>query len=490
MRILAKSKSSWSRRVGSAGIAAGLAFLVACGPSREYTVEMRVEDGRLLRILTFSESGGSSASTDDHAAKPGGFADAPRPSQNLHDELDRLAAAYGGRAGEAVDKEWRFQGRFLGDLPGDLGGSGSFTRYVSPFGAASVYAERLRGDDNPIARLEAQARAVDRLVDYLIGWSGLAFRDHPALPKLRKFLDEDLRRDIKNLGLHGRQDGFLDGRSSEESATAFLVRSGLYLAERGYFEIGDLPRLSRGFEEDDQRATRRLVRDLFARRMEVEPESLVLFDDPQKLEASLNDYFVSTDEYRKLVVEWTVKQLSEPDLPRPEPWEALQAAMGAFTDTTLNFGRRDPVAVTLELPDKPLRTNGRWEGGRVIWSETIERDGDHPAFTPALLHAVWVEPEGEGQRRRFGEVLVTGETLFQFCFRWQALSEVEQDRFRESLGRLPSPEQLKKRFDELRASSTKPGPSGEAEIDAEAFSKRALEEILSLLPDNPFEPKR
>ncbi len=397
-----------------------------------------------------------------------------------------MAAVYGVEAKPQTGDELHFEGRFSGALPNDLGGAGSFTRYSSPLGKSFVYVERLRGDDNPLKRLEERLQAVDVWVDHTVAWSEKAFGGDASYPKLRRFLHEDLRRDIKNLGLHGLKDGVLDQNLNEKSLTSFLFLVGLFLAERGYFKVADLPRIVRVLEEDDERAVSRLVIDLLARRAGMDRADLALLEQPDELNASIEAYLRGAPEYKQLVVDWTAKKRTDPHLPKPDPGDVLGSATETLMAAFPIFMQKDPVNVSIAVPDKPLVTNGDWDGERIRWEHSIERSGTNTVSTPAVFHAAWCKPNEILQKRHFGDAVLTGESLFQFCLRYEAFTDDERRRFREGLAKLPPVDEMKRRFAEIREKHTTLDNDGAPKFDEALFSKAAFAEFISLMPTTPF----
>ena len=187
-----------------------LCFGPFCGCDEyEYTIRMEPDGERISRQIVCSEN-------------------AP------DDVRKRLAELYDNQ----IDKN-TFEGSFGHTLPKDIGGNGSYVHLKNPMGSTYIYVERLRGKDTQALEIEEAFGQVNRLIDLLIDWLRIELGENPNFDKLRKFCDETLREDIKNLSLYS----WVGGRVSDDSDEAF-ARILLYLYERDYFTLDDISRFS------------------------------------------------------------------------------------------------------------------------------------------------------------------------------------------------------------------------------------------------------
>jgi len=76
----------------------------------------------------------------------------------------------------------------------------------------------------------------------VIGWTRAEFGRERGYKKLRNFLDEDFRHDLKNAGLY-YQFGAAITLSDTNAPEEFMARFGQYLLERGYLRFSDVPEL-------------------------------------------------------------------------------------------------------------------------------------------------------------------------------------------------------------------------------------------------------
>jgi hypothetical protein len=194
-----------------------------------YEIEIRPAGDGFSRQLTCWHVGGEK----DREVRPLG-------SQ----EIARLAKLYAAQKTIEGGKKDVFTGRFAGNTPADVGGAGSYSTLDSPLGRTFWYVERFRGNDDLESQLAERREAADRLADLLVGWLRSELGDDAARGCMKQFLDHDLRRDLKNLGLYEWTAEARKGHDNDPGSE-FLARLALYLAERGYFAPRDVPLLAR-----------------------------------------------------------------------------------------------------------------------------------------------------------------------------------------------------------------------------------------------------
>jgi len=346
--------------------------------------------------------------------------------------LARIAAIYPKRETSQDAKKQTFSGRFLGETPGDVGGAGRLVRYQSPLGDCWSYTERFRGNDDLESQLAEKRKAADRLADLLVGWATAELSGEPGFADLKKFLDLNLRQDLKNLGLYFWTVNAAGTITLEEEDLneQLWSRIGLYLCERGYFEIRDLPRLLR-FDYDGLASH---FQRLIARRMGVPdgspiPDKLQFISDKTKLEASFNAFLASTDEYKMQLAKWEKEAESRPDDEKPKPSVVFEELLGKVL-SDMTFGTPDSLDVKLYAARKPYSTNGDWDEkiSAVAWSSNIASN-EAPA---SHFYATWSEPNDDFQKRHFGGVVLEGKSLGEYVFWYCSLAPAEAaewDRF-------------------------------------------------------------
>lgn len=350
------------------------------------------------------------------------------------EELMRIAAAYGEDPPAPAKTRHQFVGEFTGKLPNDLGGKGWYVHWDSPLGSTTVYSERVRGDDDFADEVARRQAAAEELADLLVGWAESELKDAEGYESLHRFLDIDLRRDLRNLSLYWwtfttAADGQRDG--VEEA----LMRMGQYLAERDYFEPQEAPRVVRAVQElsqGDPYSMLRWLQRLAARKMERDaaapiPESLRFLADPERVKASAARYLKTTDRYRGLMQQWERDAGGDPDLEPPLPTEVLGHIAGEAFPLTIVLGGADELQMRLATPHEPLSTNGLWRESdhTVTWSRSIwSADGDR-ALPPTVMYALWTEPKPMTQETYFGGVVLDGQRLADYCMWYTGLSKEE-----------------------------------------------------------------
>ena len=432
-------------------------FLAGC-PHDRFEVEVRPAGRTFHRKLTCWHMGGQN----------------DKEVQRLSAErLAQLGHLYPKRETPDGAKKEVFSGQFTDRTPADLGGAGFYTHFASPLGSTSCYVERFRGNDDLDCQLSSRRRAAEQLTDLVVGWLTAEMGRDPNFPPLKKFLDEDLRRDLKNLGIYG-----FTGRATADCRTEsngeFLVRAGLYLCERGYFSPQEIPMLARAFAADDSGPLLEHLQRLLARKMGVAdqqplPVSLAFLGDQSKLKASFEKYVRSTDLFQKRLAQGKTAKKSQSEAQEPTPeqvaGELFDEATGfPFLDVDLTD---DWLELRLFCGQKPYATNGKWDekATAATWTPSLASS----RALPAVCFASWSDPDRAFQEKHFGRTVLSGGDLAQYVIWYRLLKPAEAaewDRFLSGL---------------------KPGPDLKAAVEAFRFSfdpkpdpKKPKEHVASL----------
>lgn len=415
-----------------------------------YDIEIRPQgDGFARKITCWHVSG-----KDDKETQP------RQPKR-----LARIAKLYANRETPDDAKKQIFSGRFVEVTPGDVGGSGRLVRYASPMGDAWCYVERFRGNDDLEAQLPYCRQSTDKICDRLIGWLTIELGREPGFPKLKKFLDTDLRQDLKNIGVYIWIEGVGDNLRSNTQITGELyAKLGLYLCERGYCSPRDMPWLMRCFVTDDCEPLLAHVQRLLARRLGTSddrpiPASLEFLGDPVKLEASFNKYIRSTELFRKRYRQWEAAKETDPNAKEP----MVENVRGEMLISDIIFpwlarGSKDTLEVQLFCGRKPYSTNGRWDENiaAATWSCAVGFD-DKP---PTVCFAFWSEPNETAQKEHFGEVLLADEALAEYALWYRSLKPEEAEEWGRFVGGLKPDSDWKAAVKAFRfAADPKPAPS-------------------------------
>lgn len=461
----AVKKFSW-QRLWLLPMFALITTLVTGCPHNEYTVELKPQGNALERSLTFYRADG----TDSNGVP--GYLEFPT------NELAAILKCYPAQAVKKEGKKFVASGVFTNAMPGDVGGNGHFTNFVTSLGQAGFYLERFRGNDDLAARTERQFAVADQLTDLAIGWAKTEFGREPGWKHLQKFLDKDFRHDLKNAGLYfwtAKVCDLNDTNTSEE----FVARFTQYLLERNYIRPADLPVAYSGSEA----ARLHLFQRIVAEKLEVPaggspPKSLAILTNTAALENSCSNYLAKSDLYRTRVKQWQQKHKTDPNLKQPEPndlpGELLQELLEPLD--LLGASETDHLVVKLALARAPEHSNGKWQDGQVVWDIQLD---SHRAL-PAVCYASWSTPEADFQTARFGKVILDGDPLTEYCV-WQAgLGTNESSEWNQFLSALkPGPDLPQKilafHFSSEPASGPVGGKAGQpltgAKLLADALAK-------------------
>lgn len=332
------------------------------------------------------------------------------------------------------EHEVEFSATFDHKMPADVGGAGSIDYFENRLGAVSHYMERFRGDDDLKSQLLDRQQAVDELTDLLVGWVDTAFEgsafeesdfeesdfeDPDVRTRLRDFVDSGLRKDLHNLLLYAwtaasiETDGIDDSDQPQVTVMARIIQ---YLIERDYFDVADVPRITRAFQSESSDDVAGLIRGALIRKLDFDDSALPQVAQAQWLKESLEKYLRSTPQFESLVAE---KSESGPTAEPDEGDVIIRLLLRIWPNF---FSGGESIVVTLHLDEPPMHTNGTWdqEAKTVTWSRPLKSSP-----MPAFVHATWVTADVANQMRCFGRVLVTGKDLANYT-QWVAGLSTEE----------------------------------------------------------------
>ncbi len=373
---------------------------------------------------------------------------------------------------------------FTHKTPKEVGGSGTLTTYKTSFGTLYVYLERFQGNIDLLAQIEKQNAIADRLANYLRDWFNSELANDPNWPKLHKFINDELRRDLKNIALyawrHRNNDDGLSLKSKSKSKSndldlpPALAQIAQYLTERGYFTLNELPRITRTFGEavqlsfgpkgpknkQDQLREKQLtqfIQRTVARRMGIPdtkpiPDSLAFLSSIKSMETSFNRWYQSTGEYRKQLAAWAaLPENNRPKKPVGPDWKNQDP--GDLIGFEL-FSSSVFVDAKLKLPAKPIFTNGKFDpkSSTIAWHQRVDRDNR----IPVVAYATWAVPNPAAQKAKFGKTLLSHQTLGAYCLWHKTLSTTESREWASFLKTLNPNQTLKSQLNKFLETTTSP----------------------------------
>ena len=174
-------------------IALAMAALLMGCDHNEYEIVVTPKGNRMVRKITIARL--DKVTDDKGNVTQTKYAAFPRK------ELEAIAAIYKAPVPGQKQDSYVFEATFEGATPHDVGGAGSYASVSTRMGAAHYYTERFRGDDDQAGNLQDSFRAIDDLLDILLGWLKSELGKEKDFDKLQVLLDRDLRKDLKNLSL-------------------------------------------------------------------------------------------------------------------------------------------------------------------------------------------------------------------------------------------------------------------------------------------------
>ncbi|MDB6124921.1 MAG: hypothetical protein JWQ71_3914 [Pedosphaera sp.] len=419
-------------------------LLTGC-PHNQYIVELTPRDKVIERELTFYR--------EDGTGKDG----APNYQTFPTNELAAISKLYPPGSVTDEKERHRAKGQLANALPSDVGGAGAYTNLNTSLGSAGFYMERFRGDDDLAGSSAERMKAADQLVDLIVGWSKMELEHEPHYEDLRKFLDVDFRKDVKNVGLYAWTaevaSTYKTGATEE-----FCVRFGQYLVEHGYLKLQDWPDVLQVSRNGGEQQLMRMIQRLVATKLGVPeakpvPSALAFLADEVAIEKSWDNYLTTTELYRAKVEEWEKKKLTEPNLEKPKSSEVTGELFEKMIHLRLFGETDDHLTVRLSLLSAPIHTNGRWDETqkKVVWESELEA-GKEPVRLPAFCYASWSNANEAFQKEHFGKVLLVGDGLSEYCMWRSGLNEKEAEEWEGLLVGLKSGEGMVEKLDAFRFS--------------------------------------
>lgn len=428
------------------------ALVTGC-PHDDYTVELKPVPGGVERTLTFYRADGSNSN---------GVPDYEEFSSN---QLAAISAVYPTGGVKQDGEKYVATGEFAGALPNDVGGAGSYTNFTTSLGDAGFYLERFRGNDDLAGQTEKRFHAADQITDLVIGWTQSQFGRERGYAKLHKFLDEDFRQDLKNAALYfwtAQVNALSDTNADEE----FTARFCQYLLERGDVKLSDVPKLCLAFEEGgDESVLLPLIQKLVAEKMGIPasgplPKSLAILNDPAALEKSWETYLSRSGLYRAKIREWEKEKKTNQKLEAPKPDDVMDDLFGDLLEPFDLFGgEADHLTVKLALNHAPNHSNGKWQNGQVVWTDDL----DPNRALPVLYYADWSDPDGQFQKAHFGDVILDGDDLSEYCLWQNSLDGNQTHEWDSFLANLQPGDDLREKLEAFQF-TFKPADTNQLEI--------------------------
>ncbi|MGE0608712.1 MAG: hypothetical protein AB7O62_16580, partial [Pirellulales bacterium] len=318
-----------------------------------------------------------------------------------------------------------------------------------------VYAERFRGIDDIDTAVVARRLAADRMTDLLLGWFEAEWGGEPGFAGLRKFVHEDLRKDLKNIGLHVWLSQ-VAANYQPNSGPEFAMRGAHLLLDRGYIRLADLPELSRAARQQDTARLGRFVARFLASKMGVAedaplPEKLEFLADVGQIQISLERFLQTTVEFALRQAAWRKQIETDPQATPPQPMAVLEDVLAQGLVDLKLLSHPDVLSVRLACASAPYETNGRWEdkSGQVVWQAQVDQGSPWSPYCFAL----WSEPDEQQQKKLLGRVALAGQRLAEYALWHAGLAAAERIEWETFANGLRPGADLEKRIESFRFAS-------------------------------------
>lgn len=445
-------------------IATGCLVAIGC-EHNVYEIHLKPQGDKLHRELTVWKQGQEN--------------DAPKPISA--GELERLGQVYGQKVPAADKGKQQFAGDFARRTPADVGGSGWYTRWESPFGTVTAYLEQFRGRDDLAEELKHRQAIAGKVVDFFRDWLAKEVGDDPRADKVRAFLDGEFRHDIENLVLYVWTYE-IAAASSDKSpdkvkAGEFAMRLLAYFGERGYVSPETLPAWVRavGGNEGPTQVAELLLKVVASKSgiaaTERWPEGLERLRDYDTLHRSLVKALRASDLPAladKIAAEEEAPLLRSKDVTEEDKADGTMMVLFIqIAAPSLRF-TNDQLQLRYHAARPPLATNGDWkeDAKTVNWNGPLTPDAK-PRQPPYTVYAVWATPDEEAQKARFGKVVLKDQALGDYCLWYAGLSSAERREWDMLIARLQPRDDHRSALEAFRF-------TGEEERAAKQENKRPL----------------
>lgn len=387
------------------------------------------------------------------------------PNKPLVDsELARLAKLYAERTTGESDIRQTFRGTFLGQLPADVGGRGTFEISRSPLGTCYTYLERFRGDTDIDAQLYDRRAAVDRLCDLVVAWFDEQLAGKPEQAAVKRFLHQEFRQDVRNVSAmlyfarcseqspDEKIEEAAGGHIGQRTAVVSLID---YLAEHDYVQQIEMPVIAACLQPDDRDAAFAQVRKMLARKAQLPPaaanSALAFLRPSPEFQESWRKLLRGTPEFAQLRKLHEAERRRNPEAAELAPEKVLEDLLTAslFGDAVALWQRsRDEVRVSLELPGPPSDTNGNWdaETKTLRWRRYMADSGPLAVY----CYAQWTVPDEAFQHAHFGRTAVVDEELASVAQLYRSLAPERRAEIDKHLRSLEPGDAIKGRAQDFR----------------------------------------
>lgn len=409
-----------------------------------------------------------------------------KPNKPLPDEeLKRLATLYPKRTSTDADIRQTFRGVFLGKLPADVGGRGSYEVAATVLGTSYTYLERFRGSTDLDAELYDRRAAADRFCDLVVAWFDKQLADAPERQAVHRFLHQEFREDVRNLAamawLAAAESSTAPkpdaGGGDVQVLPAVAVRILDYLVEHDYLAAHETRSIASELQDEEDRW--HWLRRLLARKSGLEPSAaegtLGFLRESEGLYASWNEHLRATPEYARIRKQAQGRTSPEGESGEPEPTivleQLLEPTIHDFT-AAIDWVHHDELRLSLVLPVAPHETNGLWDESdrSVRWSGRLREKGG----APTVCYALWTTPDEKFQHAHFGRTVIEGDELAQFAAMHRSLTAEQRAEFDKHLTSLEPGDAIKGRVQDFQF-------VGAADEAAKRTVRRMVEVLASAL---------
>ena len=399
------------------------------------------------------------------------------------EDIARLESIYGD-AGRRERGSLAFSGRFAEGLPEEIGNRNGLSEVRTSLGSAWMYWESLDEPRDLWSDLTQRQAAGELWARIFARWAETLLGDDSQRERFRSVFEAEylpLARDAMLLfgamqatsqaqrvaaGVRGPREAGPITPDERFRQTVFLPLL-LLLGERGFFTPVEMQRLTllsmdgAASEVQRQWSLDEIILPAIARQIRRFRPDAPAVSYPQLLAWGISFALYANSPARHADLLLASPAVPDEDKAKLRAGEAGVSMPTAFGVRVRAKRPSTDVEVVVTTGVEPHLTNGSFdpESGTVRFRTRAFAPGDRVSLFPPAFHASWAVPDEAMQRRCFGELLLQGAALAEFCGWQQSLPPRAQQRLEEALQELAEtgrPASLRRIIDQLESRSPAP----------------------------------
>jgi hypothetical protein len=252
--------------------------------------------------------------------------------------------------------------------------------------------------------------------------------------------------------------------------------------------LAQLPEFFRIVSRDNYEGLMPLIQRLIATKMGIAesdsiPGALAFLADDKAVTASWEKFLASTEAYHARVKAWELERQTNAGAAEPKSLDVVGDIVTTLVDFRLFKSPNDHLVVKLALQTEPFYSNGNWDATnhQVIWESDLD-EHKSTAHVPMFCYASWSVANEAIQKQHFGNVILAGEELLQYCLWHAELNSKQAGEWEAMLAGLRADSRIAATLDAFRFSNEpieSKSTDGAKQFFPSEFARQTLKEALT-----------